>query len=303
MTVETSLQDFTHNVFSQNGEDGILGEVFRRLGINKGVFCEFGAWDGKHLSNAYALYEAGWTGWFIEGDRARFRDLIVNIDAARAEAMCAFVEPEGPNSLDALLQGSDLYKRGTTSLDLLSIDIDSDDLRVWRSVKAFRPKVVVIEYNPTIPIDVFFENPRGTAQGNSARSIFEQAVLSEYGLIGATATNMIFLDRRISTDICPFLSLTDPALDLGYRFFFGYDGTLIQQRVGRGHLPQTRELLSVPWNGAVTFAQPVAKPLRRHRSGRRKKKGFARFFALAKIALSNQLISLRRIIRTRTPQP
>ena len=69
---------FRSNVYSQNGEDGIIGEILRRLNIQKGTFIEFGAWDGVHFCNSRHLVEQGWDGIFIESDNDRFKDLVKN---------------------------------------------------------------------------------------------------------------------------------------------------------------------------------------------------------------------------------
>ena len=47
----SSLNNFRKNIYSQDGEDGVIDEIFNRLAISKGTFVEFGAWDGKYLSN------------------------------------------------------------------------------------------------------------------------------------------------------------------------------------------------------------------------------------------------------------
>ena len=150
------LFEFSHNVYSQNGEDGVLQKIFEMQGIDRGFFIEFGAWDGMYLSNAYHLYKLGWTGCYIEGDDRKYQDLVRNIPDESIKKVHAWVADEGPNSLDRIVAELDVRE-----VHLLSIDIDGDDLRVWRSLRTCRPMVVVIEYNPTIPTDVLYENPSG----------------------------------------------------------------------------------------------------------------------------------------------
>jgi len=71
----TPFNAYGKNIYSQNGEDGVVAEIIRRLGLSSGWFCEFGAWDGRYGSNTFALLKRGWRGVMIEGDPARFRDL------------------------------------------------------------------------------------------------------------------------------------------------------------------------------------------------------------------------------------
>lgn len=77
MKTFSPLLAYRKNIYSQNGEDGILTEIIRRLKINNaGWVCEFGAWDGKHLSNTFALVEKGWEAVYIEGDPGKYTDLL-----------------------------------------------------------------------------------------------------------------------------------------------------------------------------------------------------------------------------------
>jgi hypothetical protein len=255
------LKDYNRNVFSQNGEDGILEEVFNTLGIEEGVFCEFGAWDGMHCSNTYHLYQKGWSGWYIEGDKKRFQDLSANVSHHRAEKVLAWVTTKGQSSLDSLLQNTNLYKKTGTRLDLLSIDIDSDDLSIWQSVKHFRPTIVVIEFNWNIPFDTYFENPPGENKGNSALSICKFAELNGYDFIAMTSCNLIFIDKTKNDNLFKLVSLYDSNLKGGPRYFFGYDGTLIIGKAGENAEYKVSEIMLVPWNSGV-FSQPVIKAAR-----------------------------------------
>ena len=54
-----NLDNFKKNNYSQNGEDGIIKEITKRLKLDKNPknnWCvEFGAWDGIHGSNTFNL--------------------------------------------------------------------------------------------------------------------------------------------------------------------------------------------------------------------------------------------------------
>ena len=64
--------------FAQFNEDQILINLFLKKKIKSGVFVEFGAWDGIHLSNCKLLAENNWSGFFIEGDYNRFQECAEN---------------------------------------------------------------------------------------------------------------------------------------------------------------------------------------------------------------------------------
>ena len=144
-----NLRQYSFNRYSQNGEDGIIEELCRRLEWKSGWCVEFGAWDGKHLSNTYNLLCQGWKAVHIEGDQGRFQDLLRTKAAFpdRLHPLCAMVEIQGPNRLDNLLAQTPVPRE----FELLSIDIDSYDWEVWNSLVNYTPKLVVIECNSALP--------------------------------------------------------------------------------------------------------------------------------------------------------
>jgi hypothetical protein len=250
-----ALTEHASDHYSQNGEDGILAELFRLLDVSTGYFVEFGAWDGLTYSNTYLLATAGWRGCYIEGDPERFQQLRMNVPQPQIHKICRFVQTDGPDSLDAIL--ADVAAPHT--FELLSIDIDGDDLAVWRGMQDFRPLCVVIEHNPTIPYDVSFINPPGRNWGNSARAIRDHAEASGYRLTAVTATNLIFVDERSQRDVSAVQPFRLEDAEPSSRFFWGYDGTLL--RLGPEGVTAP-EFYRVPWSDAVV-PQPLPRSLRR----------------------------------------
>jgi hypothetical protein len=254
------LYQHRKNEFSQNGEDGIIEALLAALGIADGYFVEFGAWDGKHWSNTFRLYEAGWSGCYIEPDADRFGALCGNVPAERVLKVRSFVEAEGERALDRILGD-----RGVAHVDLLSIDIDSDDLSVWEGIRAYRPAIVVIEYNSVIPFDTRFVNPKGKMFGNAALSIVESAAARGYHLVEGTDTNLIFVDAgvvdRADVQRKTLQEIRDQTYQL--RYFFGYDGTLLHDFRPLNDEGVT-EFYPVPW--AMTMGcQPIPAFLRKVR--------------------------------------
>lgn len=185
---------------SQGGEDGALHEVFRRLGIQEGWFVEFGAWDGIHCSNTYALTCRNWKGVYIEVDPAKHAELERNMASCGGRVICLsrFVGVEGEDSLDSILASTPIPK----DFDLLSIDIDSNDYWVWKSVRLYSPKVVIIEYNcnfhahecKSIPFTVNGEWDGTLFYGASAAALVKLGKTKGYTLVGhSPGLNLIFV--------------------------------------------------------------------------------------------------------------
>jgi len=189
---EQSLTEYASNITSQNGEDGILAEIFKRIGIVSKTCVEFGAWDGKYLSNTWHLWhELGWRALLIEGDGPRYTSLHESLNACpNAKAVHAFVGLDGNSKLDHILEYAGWP---ATLFDLLSIDIDGDDYAVWESLNQYRPRVVVIEYNPSIPPEANMVQVQGEYFGASASAMVQLGHRKGYKLAALTATNCIFV--------------------------------------------------------------------------------------------------------------
>ena len=193
---EPPLKRYEANVTSQTGEDGVIARALELLDVRDGWCVEFGAFDGREASNTYSLITArGYQAVLIESDAARFAALgATHRDRPAVHALRRLVGFEGEDRLDRLLAETPV----PLDFDLLSIDIDGNDYHVWEAVRVYRPKLVVIEFNPTIPNEVDFVQPRelSVRQGSSLTAIARLAVEKGYRLIHATALNGIFVDGR-----------------------------------------------------------------------------------------------------------
>lgn len=197
------LASFKKNITSQWGEDGILGEILRRLAIKKGLCVDCGAWDGEHLSNVWSLWhDKGWRAVLIEGDAARFGVLKEKTAAfPLVTAYHAYVTDGPSSSVDAILTEA----CPDTALDVLSIDIDGDDYYIFKSIQKFLPKILIIEHNPTIPPPYSVIQKPGEYFGASASALVALAETKGYALAAMTDTNCLF----VRTDQFPKLSV-DP---------------------------------------------------------------------------------------------
>jgi hypothetical protein len=171
------LTRYGHKVYSQCDEDGIIQEIFRRIGVSHKLFVEIGVGDGKECNTA-ALAAGGWMGrWFEanEGNAVAARTLFPK------DQVSVIWETVTQENINSLLFNS---VRDSPEIDLLSIDIDYNDFWVWRALNSVSPRVVVIEYNaalhPPLSLVVPYE-PKRTWDG---RTNFYGASLSALWKLG-----------------------------------------------------------------------------------------------------------------------
>lgn len=146
---EKCLEAYGYKVYSQNDEDGIIQEIFQRIGTTNKVFVEFGVQDGLESNCHYLLFN-DWTGLWLEGDeryvesiRSKFHPVL---ESEQLKCKCAFITRDNINDL--------ILESGISGeIDLLSIDVDGNDYHIWESIWVIKPRVVIIEYNGKFPPD------------------------------------------------------------------------------------------------------------------------------------------------------
>jgi hypothetical protein len=223
-------QEHLKDITSQCGEDGLIERIFEIIGEGDRWCVEFGAFDGKTLSNTYNLiHNRAWSGVLIEADRRKFRRLQETYAGnPNATLLHKFVEFDGANTLDRILATTQIPR----SFSFLSIDIDGNDYHVWKSVEVYQPRVIVIEFNPTIPTDIEFVQAKDMAvnQGVSLLALVKLGRAKGYELVATTKWNAFFVRNELFEKF-ELADNSPAALHDGSAFqtrvFQLYDGTLV----------------------------------------------------------------------------
>jgi hypothetical protein len=207
------LLAFQHNRTSECGEDGILAQIFKTIGEGGRYCVDVGANDGIAFSSTRTLLEEhGWHGILIEKDVSAFSSL-QSIYAGRSgvTTIWAEVASHGERSLEAILSRDGAPR----DPDLLCIDIEGNDYHIWASTRHRRsPRVVVIDFNPTVPNDVLFvqQDDATVHDGASLRALIELGQILGYELAAVTTWNAIFVRQ----DIFPQLGVAQNDIDRMY---------------------------------------------------------------------------------------
>lgn len=133
-------------VYSQNDEDGILEEIFSRLGMSRGVFLEVGVENGLECNTRYLLHK-DWTGVWIEANSKHVRAIRRKFEELLRRGQLRVLE-----RMVTRENFADIYRQCAFAddPDFFSIDIDGNDIHIL-SVLPFKPKVICIEYNARFP--------------------------------------------------------------------------------------------------------------------------------------------------------
>lgn len=126
------LACYSESNFSQNGEDGIIAEIFRRLGLSARTFVEIGAGDGTE-NNTICLLLGGASGLWVEAGTKESAAIRQHHEEAlrsgQLRLASVYINAENVNSI---LSENNV----SIELDLLSIDIDGNDYWFGKGLKA-----------------------------------------------------------------------------------------------------------------------------------------------------------------------
>lgn len=209
------LENHGYKVYSQNDEDGIVHEIFKRIGTTNKIFIEFGVQNGLEC-NSHCLFHMGWSGLWIEGSpksceqvKRLFKSVVNN---GRLKVINSFITKDNINNI---IKGAGY----SGEIDLLSIDIDGNDYHVWEAIDEVTPRAVIIEYNAKFPPDCEWVMPYKSdyvwdgsdKQGASLKSYELLGIKKGYTLVGTNfnGINAFFVRSDLIGDKFPSPAISE----------------------------------------------------------------------------------------------
>jgi hypothetical protein len=178
---------------SQSGEDGILAEIFRRIGTTNRFAVEFGAGDGTGNNTLWPLLQ-DWRALWIEYNEAAAQRAASRLSPLIPHQLTICTAQVTAENIEALFRQNAV----PTEFDLLSIDIDGNDFWVWQALQSFHPRVVVMEYNALYAPPVCWVRPYNASArwdgtsffGASLQALEELGAEKGYRLVGCTLSGI-----------------------------------------------------------------------------------------------------------------
>lgn len=198
------LERHGYSVASQNEEDGMLAEVFRRIGETNRVFFEFGVGNGLQNITFHMLLN-GWKGWWIEINQPKLEFMRKYFAGAIDDGQLIIDDSQvNAENINAICEKLGIPEE----IDLLSIDIDGNDYHVFEQMSRLSARVVVLEYNPLYPppirlvggYDPNYQYSEQSYIGASLQSVTELAESKGYQLVGTSISgiNAIFVRKDLA---------------------------------------------------------------------------------------------------------
>lgn len=189
---------YEDKIYSQGPEDGIIRHIFNTIGTTNKIAVEIGVSAGSsgYENNTMYLNTQGWkTYWFD------------CLDNNAVPENCIFTKKLlTADNIAQEFKSLDIPK----DIDLLSIDIDSNDYHIREALSEYRPRVCIMEYNGCFDKSTEYIMPRndeynwqGIDQrdfGASLKSYTKQANRLGYDLVycDSNGVNAFFIRKDVN---------------------------------------------------------------------------------------------------------
>jgi len=191
---EKNLLKHGYKVFSQQDEDGIIDEIFKRIGSGKKKFVEMGIETGIQCNTSNLLFQ-NWSGLWIECNEKSVEKIKENFSEYIKTNLKVHCEKINPKNINDLLS---IYFERNEEIDLLSIDIGVHTFHVLEKIEVIKPRVIVVEYNAkygplidwTVEYDINAEWDNTDYFGASLYSFEKMLKKKDYFLVGCNITGV-----------------------------------------------------------------------------------------------------------------
>lgn len=196
----TEINNYEKKINSQNGEDGVIEEIFKNIKYTNRKCVEFGFHYDQ--ANTLKLMKENWNNLFLDIDNKNainFNQLYKN-KYPNSKAGCEQITINNINDI--------LKKYGYDGeIDFLSIDIDSNDYYIWEAITISNPRVICIEYNASLGPDISVTQPINAVRGDqtqdywgsSYKALVNLAHKKGYNLVASVSgLNLFFVRKDIS---------------------------------------------------------------------------------------------------------
>lgn len=191
---EKNLLRFGYKVFSQQDEDGIIDEIFNRIGRSSRKFVEMGLETGVECNTTNLLFQK-WSGLWVESNEKNVETMKKNFSKFLNDTLQVHSEKISTTNVNQILSK---YFDPDAEIDLLSIDIGMHTFHVLEMIQTINPRVIVTEYNakygPIIDWSVKYDQ---TAEwdntdyfGASLHSFEKMMKKKDYYLVGCNVTGV-----------------------------------------------------------------------------------------------------------------
>jgi len=200
------LEPYGLKIFSQGDEDGILREIFARIGVSRGTGLEIGVQGGVEC-NSHLLLLEGWKLHWIEASDYWAKCLTDKFGAVISSGQLSFL-----HTFVTLENLQTCLADVPSDLDFVGIDVDGNDYYLLEAMN-LRPKVICVEYNAKFPPGMSLAqryDPNHTWCGScyfgaSLTALWKLARRLGYSLVGTNiiGTNAFFVrDDLVGDRFC-----------------------------------------------------------------------------------------------------